>query len=379
MAACVAEDVSPISLAADDGIDGDSVGEGAYASAAPDSSYYSARSESNVQGGGADDASYSSAAGTVTKVIEDAAGNEVTATLNTPYETPTNLKKNKAAWNALGGWPASKDVEYEAAKKDVARAEKYVEIADLKKEKSEIACPCEGENHYAIVQANAGRLGKAFGEKADAEAATANAAKAEMQALASATTNSSDPASVAASLNNKALDSDAHHGSWATYKKMLAKYGKTGEGTQSTWQKMHDMQLEEAKNGLQRAQLLEDQLLTKALPEFHQVKKDFPEIFANGKCPCPTGWTIGDAAVLASENKDDKIKEAEYVAKKVRLNKRDPTAWIEPRTGRSLDLPTVDGGTEYHHTAVTAEAASKVPQPSVATTSASVVGSAGGS
>lgn len=328
--ACVAEeDVGPVALNPDEvGTGKQGVGEAAYASGNPvgapgrtGEEMYSTEKES-------------------VKAIEDEAGNVKSVTLAKPYESKENLKNNKDAWTALGGWPAEKNKELEDAKKAVGNAQKYVKIAFQKKEMSEIACPCEGEKYYEIIQSNAGKLEDAFQEQANAEAASAAAAKAEMEALAAqASSYGSGAGGAAASLANKALDSNAHHSSWATFKKMLAKYGQLGP--QSTWQPIHDVRLKLADGALKRAQRLEDQLMTKALPEFKQVKKDFPEIFTNGKCPCPAGWTIGDAAVLAAKFKDDAVAVTSHAMKIVRHLKRDPTAWYDPVSGRSMDKPRI--------------------------------------
>lgn len=268
-----------------------------------------------------------------TKVFQDDEGNKRLVTLKKPYEEPSNLKSNKDGWTALGGWPEANNKLIADAKKGVENAVKYVKITDKRKEMSEIACPCEGEPYFLDVQNNAGRLAEHFGEQRDAEQAEANKAKAEMEKLAAQA--SSYGSDAAASLNNKALDSDAHHSSWATFKKMRAKYGKLGP--QSTWQPRHESQLKHAKNSLKVAQKIEDQAMETALPEFHKVKQEFPEVFANGKCPCPMGWTIQDAAVLAEKLKEDAVEEASHIAKRGRHMKNNPGEWYDPVSGKSWD------------------------------------------
>ena len=121
---------------------------------------------------------------------------------------------------------------------------------------------------------------------------------------------------------------DAVHGSYTTYLKMLRKYGEPGPN--SAWTPRHEGDLKRPKNHYKAAVKLEDEALNVALPEFKKVKQEYPEMFTNGKCGCPTGFTFGDAAALAGKQKDDAVAAADAFNRKVRKAKEDPTHWEEP-------------------------------------------------
>ena len=164
-----------------------------------------------------------------------------------------------------------------------------------------------GEKYHEIVQNNPGNLLKALNAPPPAPPPTPT----------------HPPGSAAA----KAAAAEAVHGSWATYKKMLAKYA---HDSQSSWTPNHEKKRKRAAKQLKAATKLEDQLLTAALPEFKLIKQDYPEMFTNGKCPCPAGFTFGDAAALADRLKDDIMAETSKLNKTVRRQKENPAHWEEP-------------------------------------------------
>jgi len=114
---------------------------------------------------------------------------------------------------------------------------------------------------------------------------------------------------------------------------MLKKYGKPGPN--SNWTPRHDGDLKRAKKHYKEAVKIEDQALTKALPEFKKVKEDYPEMFTNGKCGCPGGFTFGDAPARAGKLKEDVVAEADVYNKKVRASKANPAHWEEPPAAKN--------------------------------------------
>jgi len=215
-----------------------------------------------------------------------------------------HFEANKRNWAQLGGWSTAKEAEHAKASADLDKAREYVKVQEKEKERSEMGCPCEGEKYFEIVQDNPGNLAKALNEPPPPpENANATAPAEKTQAQKEAAADSS----------------------FATYKKMLAKYGKPGPN--SGWTPAHDKQKNRAAKNLKKAEKLEDKMLTLALPEFKKVKEDHPEVFTNGKCGCPTGFTPQDAAALALKLKDDVVKEAEEMHKMVVKQNADPTYW----------------------------------------------------
>jgi len=239
-----------------------------------------------------------------------------------PFED--NIDKNKQAWAKVGGWSDSAEASIATAKDDLTKAEEYQQQKEQEKKKSEIGCPCEGEPyHYECID-HAGSLAKYFHESAVAAAAEA---KATTSAAANAT---------------HGPDSEAHHSSYATFKKMLAKYGKLGPN--SAFTPRHEEQLKRAKPALKRAEILEEKMMEIAVPEFKKVKEEFPEVFTNGKCPCPEGFTVGDGAALAAKLKTDAVEAATKLHKKVVKMREDPTYW-EDINGKVTFARPEDGPT----------------------------------
>jgi len=221
-----------------------------------------------------------------------------------PYDQ--HLQANKGAWAAIGGWSAAQDKQIPIAEAALKKAEKYVSTKLKEKEYSELGCPCEGDKYWKIVQDNPGQLAKAF----------------------SYVPPPKKPKYAPGSAAAKKAAEDAVHGSYTTYIKMLRKYGQPGPN--SAWTPRHEGDLKRAKNHYKAAVKLEDEALNVALPEFKKVKEDYPEMFTNGKCGCPTGFTFGDAAALAGKQKDDAVAAADAFNRKVRKAKEDPTHWEEP-------------------------------------------------
>merc|ERR1711959_702820 len=221
------------------------------------------------------------------------------------YSSGGNLGK-PFAWAAIGGWSAAQDKQIPIAEAALKKAEVYVSKKLKEKEYSELGCPCEGDKYWKIVQDNPGQLAKAF----------------------SYVPPPKKPKYAPGSAAAKKAAEDAVHGSYTTYIKMLRKYGQPGPN--SAWTPRHEGDLKRAKNHYKAAVKLEDEALNVALPEFKKVKEDYPEMFTNGKCGCPTGFTFGDAAALAGKQKDDAVAAADAFNRKVRKAKEDPTHWEEP-------------------------------------------------
>jgi len=226
-----------------------------------------------------------------------------------PFED--HIKANQHEWAKVGGWSDAKEAQIQVAKAQLAKADEYVEMKKKEKAKTEIGCPCEGEKYHLVCQDHAGRIAQYFHEESIAKAAEAKAAAK----AANATAHASGP------------DSEAHHNSYATYKKMLAKYGKLGPN--SVFTPAHEDQRKRAKKAFIAAEILEEKAMELAVPEFKKVKEEFPEVFTNGKCPCPDAWTVGDGAALAAKLKEDAITEAEELHRKVVKMKHDPTYWVD--------------------------------------------------
>lgn len=143
-----------------------------------------------------------------------------------PYHK--HLEANKAHWAAIGGWSAAQDKQIPVAQAALAKAKEYVGATEKEKEYSELGCPCEGDMYYKIVQDNPGNLAKAFAYVPPPKNETKH------------------PAGSAAA---KTAAADAVHGSYATYLKMLKKYGNPGPN--SNWTPQHEGDLKRAKKILQ--------------------------------------------------------------------------------------------------------------------------------
>jgi len=213
--------------------------------------------------------------------------------LKHPYEA--HMAHNKDKWSQNGGWNAALEKSTQAAKQDLARADKYVQIKLAAKKNGEMGCPCEGEKYYELVwgspESMSATLG-AFGSASSPNnAAGSGAGAGTFESVADAKDD-----------GNK-VDDPNKRVSKSTVKKMVKKYGKLGPN--SSWTKKHDIRKARAKRALKSAQAEAHAAFLTAIPEFKRLKEDDPAFFSNGDCPCPEAWTQQDAANLsAKESKD---------------------------------------------------------------------------
>jgi len=208
--------------------------------------------------------------------------------LKKPYHK--HMKHNADMWSSLGGWTHQMEAQVTRAKQDLNLANMYAKTKHKEKEISELGCPCEGEKYHDLVFQNAGKLSKLEGFAAGSGAGSA------MEFLSGAGGSGRKSKGQGDEIDSK------------EFKRMLKKYGKLGPN--STWQPKHDKKKKRAKQALKRAELVENAAFKTALPEFRKLKEDDPAFFSNGKCQCPEGWTLQDAAALAA--KQSKDTEEEY-------------------------------------------------------------------
>merc|ERR1711977_397695 len=193
-----------------------------------------------------------------------------------PYED--HLTHNKHTWASAGGWTAAKEAMVAVAKAELAKAQKYAEKKEHEKKVAELGCPCIGEKYYEDV----------WNPKTPEPQATGNATKSGKKKGC----NPTDP--------TQNCDNDPKFG----IKAMLKKYGKLGPN--SSWTKRHEKKKDNAKSDVKVAEAQAHAAFMRALPEFKKMKEEMPEFFTNGKCKCPSTWTIPDAVALALKITRDK-------------------------------------------------------------------------
>merc|ERR1711934_952346 len=190
-----------------------------------------------------------------------------------PYHK--HMKENKPAWAMKGGWK---------------KKENEKKIADL-------GCPCKGEKYYEYVWNPAFASGAAFasGGATFGSGASYHSGGSKLPC---------DPS------GNSNCDNDPKHG----IKAMIKKYGKLGPN--SSWTKMHEAKKKDAKHKLDVATQKADAAFKVALPDFKRMQQEMPEFFTNGKCPCPSSWTIADSGRLAAKKAKD-TEDALYAHKRM--------------------------------------------------------------
>jgi hypothetical protein len=205
--------------------------------------------------------------------------------LKKPYES--NLSHNKHIWASNGGWTSTKEAMLAVAKAELKKAQQYAEKKEHEKKVAELGCPCVGEKYHDDV----------WNPKKPAAAAGSGSGSGSGSGKKKGC-NPTDP--------TQNCDGDPKFG----IKAMLKKYGKLGPN--SSWTKMHENMKKEAHTELKVAEAQAHAAFMRALPEFKKMKEEMPEFFTNGKCKCPSWWTIPMAVSLAAKMTRD--KEADYRA-----------------------------------------------------------------
>jgi len=205
-------------------------------------------------------------------------GSKPLGPLKKPYHQ--HMKHNKPIWQAAGGWTVQKESMIAVAKAELARANKFVKKKRGEKEIAELGCPCHGEKYYSNVW-NPKKV-----------SAFPQASKGSGSGKKKKGCNPTDP--------EQNCDDDPKFG----IKAMLKKYGKLGP--QSSWTPTHEKKRQDAKKDLKVAEREAHAAFIVALPEFKRMQQEMPEFFTNGKCKCPSWWTVQDAVRLAAKVARDK-------------------------------------------------------------------------
>jgi len=212
-----------------------------------------------------------------------------------PYHK--HMKENKHAWAIKGGWSKKQEEALKRAKEAHARATEYAKKKENEKKIADLGCPCKGEKYYEYVWNPAFASGAAFasGGATFGSGASYHSGGSKLPC---------DPS------GNSNCDDDPKHG----IKAMIKKYGKLGPN--SSWTKMHEAKKKDAKHKLDVATQKADAAFKVALPDFKRMQQEMPEFFTNGKCPCPSSWTIADSGRLAAKKAKD-TEDALYAHKRM--------------------------------------------------------------